>query len=72
MPGKNFDFTPNYFIDISRFIDQKLLSLKEYEFEMRKWPHSRSIKSIEHLAHWRGSTIGVDSAEAFMVGRILE
>ena len=72
LPGKNFDFTPNYFIDISRFIDQKLLSLKEYEFEMRKWPHSRSIKSIEHLAHWRGSTIGVDSAESFMVGRILE
>jgi hypothetical protein len=72
LPGNNLEFKPNYFIDISRFIDQKLRSLKEYEFEMRKWPHSRSLKSIEHLAHWRGSIVGLDSAEAFMVGRIIQ
>ena len=39
---------------------------------MRDWPHARSLKAIEHLAHFRGSTIGVDAAEAFAVGRIIE
>lgn len=69
--GTNNDFIPNYFVDISNFLDKKLESLKEYEYEMRKWPHPRSIKSIDHLAHFRGSQVGIDSAEAFMVGRII-
>ena len=72
LPGKNQDFCPNYYVDISLFLDQKIRSLGEYEFEMRAWPHPRSLKSIQHLAHWRGSSVGVDAAEAFMVGRIIE
>ena len=36
---------------------------------MRKWPHARSIKAVEHLARWRGSSIGSEAAEAFMVIR---
>jgi len=32
---------------------------------MRKWPHARSIKALKSLAFYRGSTIGVDAAEAF-------
>ncbi len=72
LAGKRQDFCPNYFVDISSFLDQKLLSLSEYDFEMRTWPHPRSLNALKHLAHWRGSTVGVDSAEAFMVGRIIE
>ncbi len=65
-------FKPNYFIDISKFLSKKIESLSKYEYEMRNWPHPRSIKAIDHLAHFRGSTIGVDAAEAFAVGRIIE
>ena len=72
LSDKYKEFNPNYFVDISSFMDKKILSLNEYEFEMRAWPHPRSIKAIRHLAHWRGSTSGLDSAEAFMVGRIIE
>jgi N-acetylglucosamine malate deacetylase 1 len=72
LPGKNMDFTPNYFVDISAFLEKKILSLKEYSFEMREWPHPRSLKAVKHLSHWRGSTAGLESAEAFMVGRIIE
>tara|TARA_B100000963_G_C22638321_1_gene678889 strand:- start:1380 stop:2063 length:684 start_codon:yes stop_codon:yes gene_type:complete len=72
LSGKLQDFCPNYFVDISSFLDQKIRSLRHYEFEMRASPHPRSIESIKHLAHWRGATVGVDSAEAFMVGRMIE
>lgn len=66
------NFSPNFFVDISSFLEKKMLSLSQYESEMRDWPHPRSFKAIEHLAHWRGAVIGVNAAEAFMVGRIIE
>ena len=68
--GKNF--SPNFFVDISPFLVKKIKSLSKYEYEIRAWPHPRSIQAVEHLAHWRGAIIGVDAAEAFMVGRIIE
>lgn len=72
LSGKRQEFCPNYFVDISSFLDQKNRSLSHYEFEMRASPHPRSLEAVRHLAHWRGATVGVDSAEAFMVGRIIE
>jgi N-acetylglucosamine malate deacetylase 1 len=38
---------------------------------MRDWPHSRSYEAVEHLARWRGACVGVEAAEAFMLGRWL-
>jgi N-acetylglucosamine malate deacetylase 1 len=40
-----------------------------YQSEMREWPHARSLKSIEHLARWRGGSIGREAAEAFVLMR---
>jgi N-acetylglucosamine malate deacetylase 1 len=64
-------FTPNWFEDISDTLERKLAALHAYEIELRDWPHPRSQKAVEHLARWRGATIGVDAAEAFMLGRKL-
>jgi LmbE family N-acetylglucosaminyl deacetylase len=72
LSGKRQEFCPNHFVDISSFLDQKIRSLSHYEFEMRASPHPRSLEAVRHLAHWRGAIVGVDSAEAFMVGRIIE
>jgi hypothetical protein len=36
---------------------------------MRPYPHARSIKAVEHLARWRGASVGVEAAEGFMLGR---
>ena len=47
----------------------KIKALEAYESEMRDWPHPRSIKAVEHLARWRGATVGVEAAEAFMLIR---
>ena len=68
-PCSNIAFTPNWFIDISATLDKKLQALEAYESEMRKFPHPRSIEALNHLAKWRGASVGLDAAEAFMLGR---
>ena len=65
-------FNPNYFIDISNVLSKKLKLLKYYKTEMKKWPHSRSIKAIKALANYRGSSVGVKAAEAFELVRNLK
>jgi LmbE family N-acetylglucosaminyl deacetylase len=71
-PGSAPPFAPNWWVDISHTLDAKLKSLEIYECEMRDWPHARSVKAVEHLARWRGANIGVEAAEAFMLGRSLK
>lgn len=65
-------FSPNWFVDISGTLDRKMTALDAYAAEMRQWPHPRSRQGVEHLARWRGATVGVDVAEAFMLGRRIE
>jgi len=71
LPGSAPAFTPNWFVDISITLVRKMTALEAYADELRAWPHPRSLQGIEHLAHWRGATVGVDAAEAFMLGRQL-
>ena len=49
-------------------------SNSEYEnkSELRKYPHSRSLKAIETLARSRGTSSGFKFAEAFFIVRELE
>lgn len=63
-------FSPNWFVDISgSALSKKLEALEAYTTEMRAFPHARSVKALDYLAKWRGSTIGYDAAEGFMLGR---
>lgn len=64
-------FSPNYFYDVSNYLEQKLEALRAYGSEMRSFPHPRSIEAVEHLARWRGATVGCAAAEAFMLGRAI-
>ncbi len=64
-------FVPNWFIDISPWLDHKLRALDAYATELRDWPHPRSRRAVEHLARWRGATVGVDAAESYLLGRQL-
>jgi LmbE family N-acetylglucosaminyl deacetylase len=65
-------FVPNWFVDISATLAAKRAALGEYAGEMRPWPHARSIDACEHLARWRGASVGVAAAEAFMLARLCE
>ena len=62
-------FVPNWFVDISNHLENKLEALRMYSQEMRPWPHARSVEALEYLARWRGATVGLPAAEAFMLGR---
>jgi LmbE family N-acetylglucosaminyl deacetylase len=63
--SKEMLFKPNYFIDISDYLNTKLEILKIYESEIGEHPFPRSIDSLEALAKWRGSNSGYKAAEAF-------
>jgi N-acetylglucosamine malate deacetylase 1 len=65
-------FAPALFVDISTTLARKLLALEAYAGEMRPFPHARSVKAVEHLARWRGATVGCEAAEAFEIGRRIE
>jgi len=62
-------FSPNSFNDITSTLRYKIAAMSCYESELRDYPHARSLDAIENLARWRGATVGVNSAEAFMLGR---
>lgn len=68
-PGSAPAFQPNWFVDISAQWERKRQALEAYAAEMRPWPHARSIKALDHLAHWRGAQVGVEAAEAFCLLR---
>lgn len=70
-PGSAPHFAPNWFEDVSDTFSLKVAALKAYQSEMRPWPHARSIEALEHLARWRGASVGVAAAEAFILGRNL-
>lgn len=60
-------FNPNLFVDISAFIEQKCAAMKIYKSEVMEEPFPRSIQNIKALAKLRGSSIGKDFAEAFII-----
>jgi LmbE family N-acetylglucosaminyl deacetylase len=62
-------FAPNLFVDITSTYKAKMDALKIYDEEMRNWPHQRSYKSIEACMLFRGSSVGLEYAEAFQVVR---
>ena len=68
--GKNFE--PNFFINITNHIDQKIKAMQAYGGEIRSFPHPRSPKAIKTLANLRGSMAGMQMAEAFSIIRVLK
>jgi LmbE family N-acetylglucosaminyl deacetylase len=68
-PTDGSPFVPDWFEDITQTLQLKKKALGAYESEMRKWPHARSIEAIEHLARWRGASVGCEAAESFILVR---
>ncbi len=58
-------FIPNYFVDISKYIEKKIELASVYESEMGEHPFPRSNENLKALATFRGATAGVEYAEAF-------
>lgn len=62
-------FTPNVYFDVTDTLDAKIKGMECYRSERRAAPHPRSSEALRALACYRGSTVGYDYAEAFMLLR---
>lgn len=60
-------FVANMYEDVSGEIGYKLKAFKMYQTEIRKYPHPRSIESIENLSIQRGIESGLKRAESFQL-----
>ena len=59
IPGTvSFPFQPNIFENINDEFEIKLKGFRCYKSEIRKFPHPRSIKSLETIAIQRGIELG--------------
>jgi LmbE family N-acetylglucosaminyl deacetylase len=62
-------FHPNFYVDISDYLDQKLHALSLHKSQMRDDIHHSSVKNVEYTARVRGSEISVEAAEGYVVFR---
>ena len=66
---KDCVFIPNYFIDISLFINEKLRIMSIFKNELGEHPFPRNLDNIKALAVFRGASSGCKYAESFMLLR---
>ena len=69
IPSADNLFVPNVWVDITNYIDKKIEAMECYESQIQEFPKPRSVDAIRALASYRGSTICVEKAEAFMLIR---
>ena len=65
----SLSFVPNIYFDISNYINKKVEALKIFNSQLKAFPHERSVESVVALSKFRGSTVGLRNAEAFMLIR---
>lgn len=65
-------FLPDYYIDISNYLEKKIDIMKIYNNELGIHPFPRSIACMEALALLRGCEAGVKYAEAFKCVKMIE
>lgn len=70
-PGAS-GFEPNWFVDAGETMARKLGALECYGSELRQFPHPRSLLGVGYLAKVRGQSVGLNAAEAFMIGKNVE
>ena len=59
--------TPNYYVDISDVMEEKLNLYKCHKSQVTKDPQHRSPENLKRLAAVRGTEIGVKYAEAYVL-----
>jgi LmbE family N-acetylglucosaminyl deacetylase len=65
-------FIPNYFIDVTGFLEEKIRILQIFDSELGDHPFPRSIKNVEALSVYRGASVGVEHAEAFQIIKFID
>ena len=65
------NFTPNWVIDISDHISEKLNALECYKSQISEFPGPRSIEAVEALAKFRGTQAGFGYGEGLHIVRMI-
>jgi len=65
-------FVPNWFVDVSETMAQKLEAFACFETESRPFPHPRNAEGLEAHARFFGATVGCRYAEPFVLVRSVE
>ena len=65
------NFTPNWVVNISDYIDVKIAALKCYKSQISEFPGPRSIEAVEALAKFRGTQAGFGYGEGFHIVRMI-
>ncbi len=65
-------FKANYFVDIEKFIKDKLKLLKMYSYELKSFPYPRSKENIISQSKYAGSYVGFKHAEKFEIIKFLD
>lgn len=69
VPSVHNTFIPNVYEDISDFLEGKLEAMDFYQSQLHPFPDLRALETVEALAKFRGATVNVNAAEAFMLVR---
>ena len=64
-------YIPTHFVNITEQMASKLEAMKCFNSQIRPFPSSRSLETIEALAKFRGATVGFKRAESFMTIRTI-
>jgi LmbE family N-acetylglucosaminyl deacetylase len=62
-------FIPTCFVNVESTLEAKMEAMQCFKSQLKVFPNSRSLETIEALAKFRGATVGFKAAEAFMVIR---
>jgi len=62
-------FIPNFYINISKVMEEKIMLLKCHETQLRKDPFPRSPENLQRIAGIRGAEIGIAYAEGYSLLR---
>ena len=69
LPNVNDAFVPNVYEDITDYLEGKKKALSFFKSQVQEFPDLRSLEAVEALAKFRGATVNVKAAEAFMLIR---
>jgi LmbE family N-acetylglucosaminyl deacetylase len=64
-------FRPNVFVNIETTLSLKLEGMRQYESEVRRFPHPRSPEALTAIAQRWGSVAGCKAAEAFEAAMLI-
>lgn len=69
IPNTVNEFIPTVYSDISETLEKKLKAMKIYQTQTADYPNARSIEAIRALAMYRGVSVNLNAAEAFVLIR---